>query len=136
MRAYSLDLRQKIVSAYERGEGSQRKLGRTFGVSRPFVERLLRRYKTTGDLAPLPHGGGQKPRLDDSGRQVLRQLVSAYPDATLQELCQALYEQTGLRVSTATVCIYLKGRDLPRKKRAFTLLNETAPEYSGQGRTL
>jgi transposase len=116
MKAYSLDLRQKIVSAYELGVGSQRELAKTFGVSRPFVERLLRRHKTTGDIAPRPHGGGQRPRLDESALQVLRQLVTEYPDATLQELRQTLYEQQGIQVSTATMCIYLKRMDLPRKK--------------------
>jgi transposase len=63
MAAYSIDLRQKILHACERRLGSQRALADLFGVSLSFVEKPVRRHRTTGDIAPKPHAGGQRPRL-------------------------------------------------------------------------
>jgi transposase len=52
MAAYSIDLRQKILQACERRLGSQRVLADLFGVSLSFVEKLLRRHRTTGSITP------------------------------------------------------------------------------------
>ena len=116
MRTYSIDLRQKVVEAYDRGVGSQRQIAETFGVSRSFVEKLLQRRRTTGDIASLPHGGGGKPLLDDEALMLVRQLVREEPDATLGELCEAVDRQRGVRVSVSNMCMRLKQMGLPRKK--------------------
>jgi transposase len=50
MGPYSNDCRRKAVRASERGEGSQRKLVRVFGVSVSFVQDLLQRYRQTGSV--------------------------------------------------------------------------------------
>jgi len=77
-----MDLRQKILHACERRHGSQRALADLFGVSLSFVEKLLRRHRTTGDIAPKPHAGGQKPRLDTAAATLGRQLVHDNADLT------------------------------------------------------
>jgi transposase len=82
MAAYSIDLRQKILQAYERRLGSQRALADVFGVSLSFIEKVLRRYRTTGELGPKPHAGGQKPRLDAAARVCVRPRVHEHPEAT------------------------------------------------------
>jgi transposase len=82
MAAYSIDLRQKILHAYTRGLGSQRALADLFGVSLSFVEKLLRRHRTTGDIAPKPHAGGQRPRLDAATATLVRRLVHGDADTT------------------------------------------------------
>jgi transposase len=116
MRAYSRDLREKIVNACARQFGSQRAIAALFGVSRSFVEKLLHRYRTSGDLGPKPHAGGQKPRLEAAAWPVLQRLVQAHPDATLEELCTHLAAETGIRVSVPTMCRVLQRLRLPRKK--------------------
>ena len=58
MKAYSVDLRQKIVEAYTLKEGSIRQIAYRFKVAKSFVQTLLKRYKTQQSLEPLPHGGG------------------------------------------------------------------------------
>ena len=116
MRAYSLDLRQKIVQAYDRRVSSQGQVAQTFGVSLSFVEKLLRRRRTTGDISPLPHGGGGQRACDEQSQTVVSRLVREQPDATLEELCEALYEERGIWVSVATMCSELKRLDLRRKK--------------------
>jgi transposase len=62
MRAYSLDLRQKVVAAVERGDSTIEEVASTFGVGQTFVKKMLRQHREIGDLSPRPHGGGQTRR--------------------------------------------------------------------------
>lgn len=135
MKAYSLDLREKIVQARDQKRGSQQQIADTFGVSRAFVQNLLYRRRDTGNIAALPHGGGTKPALDEDALKVVRSLVEQQPDATLQELCDGVDERLQIRVSVATMCTTLKRMGLPRKKSRSTPMNGTAPEYKRRERS-
>ena len=135
MAAYSIDLRQKILRAWERHLGSQRTIADLFGVSRAFVEKVLRQYRATGDLAPKPHAGGQKPRLDAAAQTAVQRLMGANPDTTLAELCTGVAAQTGVRVSVPTMCRVLQRLGLPRKKSRSTRRSATPRASSKRGRT-
>jgi transposase len=111
MATYSIDLRQKILHACERRLGSQRALADLFGVSLSFVEKLLRRHRTTGNIAPKPHAGGQRPALDTAAHTLVRQLVHANSDLTLEELCTRVAAERGVHVSVATMCRVLQRLD-------------------------
>ena len=52
MKAYSLDLRQKIIDTYLAGDISQRQLAKRFRVALSFIEKLLKQYRETGCIAP------------------------------------------------------------------------------------
>jgi transposase len=125
MKPYSLDLRQKILYAYDHKLGSQRTVAALFGVSRAFLEQLLRRRRTTGEIAPRPHAGGRQPRCDPAALALVRQFIREQPDATLEELCAQLRHRRGLRLSVATMCRVLQRLGLPRKKRPFMPANAT-----------
>jgi transposase len=117
MAAYSIDLRQKILHACQRRFGSQRTIADVFGVSLAFVEKVLRQHRTTGDIAPKPHAGGQKPRLDAAARAVVQRFVGDHPDATLEELCTRLAAAIGVRVSVPTMVNTGSGLALPHCQR-------------------
>lgn len=103
MKAYSVDLRQKIIEAHNQKEGSQRQLAKRFRVSLSFIENLLKRYRIDGTVEPRTHGGGRVAKLSREQEQVLANLVAEDNDAILVELCARLDEQTGVRVSRATM---------------------------------
>ena len=67
MKAYSMDLRLKIIETYQNEKISQKQLARRFRVSQSFITKLLRRYRETGEIAPLPFRGGVKLKLNASG---------------------------------------------------------------------
>lgn len=115
MKAYALDLRQKIVAAYERKQGSQRQVAQTFGVSLAFVEKLLRQRRHTGNLRPRSPKGS-KPRMDPAALRLVCQLVENQPDISLQELGELVYQQRGIGVSVPTMCTWLQRLGLVRKK--------------------
>ncbi len=135
MAAYSIDLRQKLLEAYERRLGSPRALAHVFGVSLAFVEKVLRQHRTTGTIAPKPHAGGQKPRVDEAAHGLLRQLARDAPDLTLHELCTRMATETGVRVSIATMCRVLQRLGLPRKKSRPTRRSGTRRVSRRRGRT-
>lgn len=135
MAAYSIDLRQKILQAYERRRGSQRALADVFGVSLSFIEKVRRRSRTIGAVGPNPHAGGQKPRLHAATQACVRQRVREHPDATLAEFCAHVADTTGVRVSLATMCRTVQRWDLPRKKHHCMPRSVTRPPSSRRGRT-
>jgi transposase len=120
MAPYSLDLRQKVVQAYERGVGSQRQIAELFGVSLSFVEKLFMQLRRTGNLAPKPHAGGKTSRLDANVRLHLENWLQDQPDLTLAELAGRLDQTLGLRVGTPQLCRLLQAMGLSRKKSHST----------------
>ena len=118
MRAYSLDLRQRVVRAYEKGHGSISEIAEQFSVSTGFVKKMLRQWRSTGDLAPLPHGGGKPSSLPTALRQKLRRKVRQQDDISLAELQDFLQEEEQTSVHLSTVSRALKALGLPRKKSA------------------
>src|SRR4028119_2018511 len=115
-RAYSVDLRQKVIDAHNHQEGSQRQLAKRFRVSLTFIENLLKRYRTDGTVEPRAHGGGQVAKLSPEQETVLASLVEEDNDAILVELCNRLEQRVGVRVSRATMGRIVEKLKLTRKK--------------------
>ena len=99
----SIDLRQRVVAAYQDKEGSMRHLSERFKVSLSFVRDLTRQYRQTGTVAPKPHGGGAIAKLGVAQLPIVRALVEDQPDALLEELCERFAEKTGVMVSISTM---------------------------------
>ena len=119
MKAYSVDLRQKIVDIYQSESISQRQLAQRFGVAKSFVIKLLKQYRETGDIKPLPHGGGAKLKVSPKQLEVLAELIETHNDATLEELCQMFQEKTKVIVSRATMGRMSQRLNLTVKKNSF-----------------
>ena len=90
MKALSLDLRERIVSAYEAGGESFSSVGRRFSVSRHVVSKLIRQKKELGTLAPQVHKRGRKPAITGAKKEQLLQHLEEYPDASVVERINAL----------------------------------------------
>jgi transposase len=112
----SLDLRQRIIAAYDAQEGSQRELAERFKVSLSFIRDLRRHQRETGQLAPKPHGGGSLSKLSPEHCSILADLVAAQPDATLEELCDRLSAQAIVQVSVPTMYRVVQKLGLSVKK--------------------
>jgi transposase len=117
MKAYSFDLRQKVMEAVDRGIATYEKIAATFGVSQSFLYKLLRQRRATGEIAPLPQGGGATAKLDEEKLRALADLVAEQPEATLEELRQRLRRRQRVAVSLSTVWRGLEQLELTLKKR-------------------
>jgi transposase len=122
---YSDDLRRKLVDAWLTGEHTQIELAELFHVSLGWVEKVLRRWRESGDTAAAPFHHGRYPLVSP---ERVRRLVARHDDATLAELGRRL------RVSAPTLCRYLQRLGLPRKKRCCMPASATPLVSSGCGR--
>jgi transposase len=118
MKAYSLDLRQRVVAAYEHSKGSLAEVAEQFNVGQTFVKKMLRQKRERGSVAPLAHGGGRQPSLTDKEHRLLRQKVKEQPDVSLSELQEHLESRAQVKVSRPTIHRSLRDSGLTRKKRA------------------
>ena len=133
MQAYSLDLRQRVVGAYEQGHGSIAEIAEQFSVSPGFVKKMLRQWPSTGDLSPLPHGGGKPRSIPDALRQKLRRKVRQQGDISLAEVHSFLEEEEQTSVHLSTISRTLKELNLPRKKKALRQASATTTSVAGTG---
>ena len=101
MKAYSVDLRERVVAAVGR-ERSLAQVAEQFQVSIPTISRWLRRWRTTGDLSPSPRPGPPSVEMA-APRERVRPQLEARPDATLAEHCRTFAERHGVEVSPATM---------------------------------
>lgn len=117
MKAYSLDLRQRVVAAYEKGKGSLAEVATQFNVGQTFVKKMLRQKRETGSIAPLAHGGGRQAALSEKEHRLLRQKVKEQPDISLAELQEQLATKAGVQVSVPTIHRHLHSLRLSHKKK-------------------
>jgi transposase len=88
MRAYSNDLRERVVAACDARDGTRERIAARFSVSVAWIRRLLQRRRETGSIVPKPRGGGRTPAFDADADRRLREAVRADADATLAELAR------------------------------------------------
>ena len=115
---YSGDLRERVLSACERGRLSRAKIARLFQVAESTVYRWLQTWRREGRRAAKPHAGGPAPRLDQAALEELKAIVAAANDLSLAEDAAKLLERAGVAASGPTVCRALQKLGLPRNKDA------------------
>ena len=123
MRAYSLDLRERIVRAVEAG-APQSVVARAFGVGRATVERYVRLGREAGGLAPKPIPG-RPPAIGPAEWAALEAQLGAAPDATLAEHCATWERERGERLSPSAMHRALARLGVTRKKRRSTRASGT-----------
>jgi transposase len=116
--AYSLDFREKIVSAYEGGSTSIRKVAERFMVTKRTVQRLIKQNRETGDLTPKKVGT-KKPSPLEEHKEIIVETVEQHPDWTLWQYCEEIMEKTGVSTSTGSMCRFLAKQELTLKKKTF-----------------
>lgn len=100
----SMDLRERIVDAYERGNVSCRAVGARFGVAASTVGKLVQQARTEKCLKPRYDRCGRKRSITGKTEKDLEKHIREYPDATLQERKDAL----GLTCTIKTVWLSMQ----------------------------
>jgi len=115
MKAYSEDLRERVISAVERGQ-PRTDVAPRFEVSVPTIERWLRLKRETGGLARRPVPG--PVAVKTAGLvMALPERLAGHADATLAAHCSWWQQVSGFEVSTATMSRALARLGWTRKKR-------------------
>ena len=130
MQPYSIDFRQKIIEVYELERLSIRQLAKRFYVAKSFVQKLLKQYQQTGDIKPKRQGGNVPPKLQGAALVTLTEIIEANNDATLEELCELLEQETGIKVSRATLGRISQKLDYTFKKKLSMLRKKKRKKFN------
>ena len=123
MKTTSLDLRERIMAAYDEGEGTREQVARRFRVSLGLVKKLLAQRRRAQDLRPRHRFSGRKPKILDSHKKQLKTLLAERPDLTLEEMRKKL----ALCCSLPAIHYVLVELRLTYKKRRCGPPSRTAP---------
>src|SRR3712207_6193201 len=114
MKAYSKDLRKKIVDALRRGR-SKAQAARTFGVEISTVKRYSTKAQRGEPLEP-GKAPGKRPKMDERIRKLLEEDLHERPFVTLRERCDYVEAISGVSVSRSTMCRAIARIGSTRKK--------------------
>ena len=123
-KALSLDLRLRVLAAVEAG-ASHRQAAERFGVSAASVSRWRAIAREKGDPRPGPLGGDRRSGRIEAQGGLIRSLLAATPDLTIEELRRALAER-GHAFGYGTIQRFFRRHALTRKKRPRTRVSRTA----------
>lgn len=118
-RAYSDDLRSKLLKAYAAGRGSLEELAQQFGVSYGYSKKIRRQQLETGQVGrPRQLRHGPAGQLNAEIQQYLRTVVAKQPDVTLGELQERLRHTHQVQISCSRLWYWLRSLGLRHKKNA------------------
>ena len=123
MKTLSLDLRERIVAAYDEKQGTKEEIARRFRVSLGMVKKLLQQRSKTQDLGDRHRFSGRKAKVLPIYRERLEKLVAAEPDLTLAQIKARL----SMSCTVPAVHYALLALGLTYKKRRSTRPNKTGP---------
>jgi transposase len=107
MKAYSEDLRRKVVEAVQQRGMGKSEAARTFGVSLSSVKRYVGKTRQGSSLSPRKHPG-PRPKIDERARRLLEADVEERPALSLRERSRFLERVVGVKVSESTVSRLLR----------------------------
>lgn len=122
MKAYSVDLRERIVAAVRRGM-SKAQAARTFGVGATSVKRYVNLAEQGRPLEP-GKAPGKGSKLGKSGMRLLEEDLHERPTVTYENRAQLLHCLLGVEVSKATICRAIRRLGYTRKKDQWVLQRE------------
>ena len=126
-KTLSLDLRERIVAAYDAKEGTREEVAKRFKVSVGMVKKLLGQRTKTGDLRSRHRFSGRKARLLPEHGTKLKELIAREPDLTLAEMKSRL----ALDCTVAAIHWVVSRLGLTYKKRRSMQLNKTGRTWRG-----
>jgi transposase len=128
MRAYSADLRTRVLAAVDAGQLNRLEIATLFQVSLSWIRRLVQRRRETGTIEPQRQRHGRLPKFDEAQQQRLCELVQEDPDATLAEL----RERLAVGVSVTTIWRELTKMGISLKKKTVHASEQDRPDVQQQ----
>ena len=119
-RAYSQDLRERVIDAVVEEGMSCRAASRRFGVSESSAIKWLQRFRKTGQRTPVGTGG-HRPSALAPQRAFIEAVRAEQPDITLQALCDRLAAERGVKADTGMMSRFFKRIGITVRKDAHGL---------------
>ena len=119
-RAYSQDLRDRVIDAVETEGMSRRAAARRFGVSTAAAIKWLQRFHRTGERGSAGTGGHRPSKVKPECAWLLAE-IAAQPDITLAALAARLLAARGVKADTGMLSRFFRGVGISFKKKPFGL---------------
>ena len=116
-RAYSQDLRDRVIDAVETAGLSRRAAARRFGVSPAAAIKWLQRFHRTGERGSAGTGGHRPSKVKPEGAWLLAE-IAAQPDITLAALAARLLAERGVKADTGMLSRFFRGVGISFKKKS------------------
>ena len=110
------DLRRKLLSAYDQGEGTLEELSDRFLVSLGWAKKVSAARNRSGQAERVPHNPGRKPRVGAAQQKLVVAWVATQPDLTLVEIKAKLQTEAGITLGVPRVWRLLRKLNLRLKK--------------------
>ena len=134
-RAFSDDLRRRILQAYAGGGVSLRTLAERFAVGFEYVRKIRKQQLRTGQMERVPQARhGPASRMTAAVQQQLRAQLREQPDLTLGELQQRVRKTAGVELSKSLLGLWLQRLGLRIKKNRSTRKSKTRKQAGSDGK--
>ena len=134
-RAFSDDLRRRILQAYAGGGVSLRTLAERFAVGFEYVRKIRQQQLRTGQMERVPQARhGPASRMTAAVQQQLRAQLREQPDLTLWELQQRVRKTAGVELSKSLLWLWLQRLGLRIKKNRSTRKSKTRKQAGSDGK--
>ena len=130
-RAYSNDLRRKLLEAHEQGRGTLEELADEFGVSLGFAKKISAALRRTGRMERTEQRHGRIGQVTPLVQEGLRERLRQQPDLTLAELQLWLREERQISLSIQRVWVVLRQMKLRLKKSRSMPRSRTRRKTNG-----
>ena len=116
-RAYSEDIRWRMVWQREIQELPLAKVAENLSVDTSTVHRIVKKFRTTGTVMKKPYATSSLPvKMTRPVQLTVLRLVLDKPGIYLREIQQELVWMFGLSISLSSLCNFLKKNNFTRKK--------------------
>ena len=122
MKAYSMDLRKRVMAAYDSGRYTLKQVAQRFDVTARWIQQLRQRRELEGTIAAHPQNQGRKPAFRGKQLEELNEFVQRQPDATLEEIKEHFAEKT--TCSIVAIHYTLKRLGWRYKKKRYEPVNK------------
>jgi transposase len=124
-KAYSKDLRERVVKSYNDGVGTIPQIAKLFNISVRTVNKYLNVHRTTGDLAP-GKSTGRPPFLTEDKLKIIKKIILSKPDDRLEDYCITFEKTVGVSIPKSTFWDACQILNIKRKKKFFCGRTRTA----------
>ena len=130
MKTISLDLRTRIMAAFDQNTMTRQQIADRFAVSLGFVKKLICQRNRIGSIENLHHRAGRKRIVSPEQEDSIRSFLKEHPGATLKEIRSAF----ALPCSLVTVFFTLRRMGFTYKKNPSAPPSRTLPQSRSNAR--
>ena len=132
-RAIPIEVREMIVDAYFRDQGTIAELAQVFNISTRVIDKFLSLSRDNKDLIP-GKSSGRPGKITEAEYPKIKKMVQKNPDKTLIEYCEIVFLETGISVGTSIMDRTFKKLNIRRKKKSYYASEQERPDVKKKRR--